>query len=173
MTEADVDFAFNFLREEHVAYARTPAPPQNIEGAQAWVTRSVTTPSIVPWVLEDSTGAGAGFINLQNYDPVAGVTEVGFLVVPAARRRGLATKALRAVTEWTFRNLPVHRVYLVHDLTNTGSCKAALASNYATEGILRSARPGPGGIRLDSEIHAITRADFEKGYPIASRGGAE
>lgn len=170
MTESDVDFAFSFLRDEQVAYARTPPPPQRLDGARSWVTRSLTSPSIVPWILEDQAGAGAGFINLQNFDPAWGVTEVGFLVVPSARRRGLATQALRAVTEWTFRTQSIHRMYLVHDVSNTASCRAALKANYQKEGINRSARPGPDGIRLDSELHAITRADIEKGYESVLTG---
>jgi|GEM_PF-3803901 len=162
MTESDADFAFSFLRDEQVAYARTPAPPQHFNQARSWVTQSLASPTVVPWILEDELGVGAGFISLQNFDPVMGVTEVGFLVIASARRRGLATAALRAVTEWTFANQPIHRMYLVHDVTNTASCRAALTANYPIEGTCRSARPGPDGTRLDCELHAITRADVEK-----------
>jgi RimJ/RimL family protein N-acetyltransferase len=162
MLESDADLAFTFLNDPGVTAARTRLPPQDFAGALAWVNDALSDAACVPWILESANDAGsAGFIALQSFDPTTGVAEIGFLVMPSARRKGLATKALRAVTEWAFATLDIHRVYLVHDTSNEGSCKAAVSAGYAIEGTCRSSRPRPDGTRADSELHARLRTDGE------------
>ena len=160
MLESDAELAFEFLNDPGVTAARTPLPPTDIEGALVWVKDALTDAACVPWILESADeGTGVGFIAIQGFDPTTGVGEIGFLVMPSVRRRGLATEALRAVTDWAFANLDVHRLYLAHDTANEGSCKAALSAGYAIEGTCRSSRPLPDGSRADSELHARLRTD--------------
>jgi RimJ/RimL family protein N-acetyltransferase len=162
MLESDGDLALTFLSDPGVTAARTPPPPSDFAGALVWMNDALTDAACIPWILESvHDGTGVGFIALQGFDPTTGVAEVGFLVMPSARRKGLATKALRAVTEWAFATLDVHRLYLVHDTSNEGSCKAALSAGYAIEGTCRSSRPRPDGTRADSELHARLRTDNE------------
>jgi len=157
----DVGLVFDLLNDPDVVRVRPAPPPADHSAALDWIRRSRSDQGIV-WVLEaTASGRGAGTIALQGYDPSMGVVEVGYLVCPWARRRGLATAALIAVTDWVFDALPIHRMFLVHDTANAASCKVAIAAGYVSEGILRGAQPGPNGTRIDQELHGVVRSDIE------------
>jgi RimJ/RimL family protein N-acetyltransferase len=69
-------------------------------------------------------------------------------VAPWARRRGAATAATRALTDWAFAN-GVARMELRTEPENTNSQRVALAAGYSWECLMRSAGDGPGGTRRD------------------------
>jgi [ribosomal protein S5]-alanine N-acetyltransferase len=81
---------------------------------------------------------------------------VGYTVAPFARRRGVAVKALRAVTAfgWTLSDL--FRIELYIEPWNVGSVRTAEAVGYAREGLLRSHQP-IGGRRADMLLYANLR----------------
>jgi len=64
--------------------------------------------------------------------------EIGYVVGPAARGRGVATRTLRLLTDWGFSGLGLHRIELWIDVTNTGSERVAERVGYEQEGVLRS-----------------------------------
>lgn len=63
--------------------------------------------------------------------------DVSYWVVPAARRRGLAGAAVRALASWAFGELGLHRLGLKHSTANEASCRVAGAAGFAPEGTLR------------------------------------
>jgi RimJ/RimL family protein N-acetyltransferase len=64
--------------------------------------------------------------------------EIGYVVGPAARGMGVATRTLRLLTGWGFAQLGLERIELWIDTTNTGSERVAERAGYAREGVLRS-----------------------------------
>jgi len=91
--------------------------------------------------------AGAGYLG----PPVAGVVEIGYSVVPEARRRGFATEIVEALTSRALLVDTVHRV-IAHTMdANTSSqrvlrrCGFLAAGPGAEPGLLRfeRARPQP------------------------------
>jgi RimJ/RimL family protein N-acetyltransferase len=64
--------------------------------------------------------------------------EIGYVVGPAARGKGVATRALRLLTEWGFADLGLERIELWIDTTNPGSERVAERAGYLREGVLRS-----------------------------------
>jgi RimJ/RimL family protein N-acetyltransferase len=83
-------------------------------------------------------------------DPVAdrllgviGLTEgvVSFEVVPAARNRGVATAALRALGPWAF-DAGHHRLEVLTTWANAAAQRVALSAGYQREGVRRGARAG-------------------------------
>jgi RimJ/RimL family protein N-acetyltransferase len=56
--------------------------------------------------------------------------QVGYWVAPWARRRGLATHALRLVTAWAFETLPLDTISLVTKIGNEPSERVAAAAGY-------------------------------------------
>jgi RimJ/RimL family protein N-acetyltransferase len=64
--------------------------------------------------------------------------ELGYLVVPKARGRGIATEALRALTAWAFDELDPVRIELLISPENTASRIVAERCGYTYEGTLRS-----------------------------------
>lgn len=157
----DVEATTELLNDPGVVAARTLPPPTDDAGTRAWINRAIDDPTCVPWLLESIDGRPAGFIALQGFDRPTAVTEVGYSVLPWARGRGLASRALAAISAWAFDTLGTHRIYLVHDVDNPASCRVAAHAGFRVEGVLRSARPRVNGTRVDSEIHGRTRADHE------------
>ena len=69
---------------------------------------------------------------------IAGEAELGYVVAQAARGRGLATRALRLLTDWSFARLRLERLELMISPANTGSERVAERAGYRFEGVLRS-----------------------------------
>lgn len=88
--------------------------------------------------------------------------EAACWVVPPARGRGVATRVLRAVTDWMFTHIGLHRVYLQHSTRNEASCRVAAGAEFLAAGTKRSA-----GLHLDSwhDMHLHARVNRERSRP--------
>jgi RimJ/RimL family protein N-acetyltransferase len=65
--------------------------------------------------------------------------EAGYWLVPEARGRGLAARALKLLTDWAFGPpLKLVRVGLSIDVGNVASQRTAERAGFAREGVLRS-----------------------------------
>ena len=95
------------------------------------------------------TGAGTGellgSLSLHRIDLDQRDAEIGYWTVPAARRRGIAVRAVQAAVRWGFTDLGVHRIQLFHAVENTASARVAERAGFTREGHLRrSHRYGDG-----------------------------
>jgi RimJ/RimL family protein N-acetyltransferase len=88
--------------------------------------------------------------------------ELGYLVVPAARGRGIATEALRALTAWAFEELDPVRIELLISSENIASRIVAERCGYTYEGTLRSTYVKP-GVWEDTEVWSLLAADPRPG----------
>ena len=117
-----------------------------------------------PRVVSKERGLGwtrdlLGNVTLINIDLEQATGEIGYRVAPWARNRGIATKALRAVTEWSFDALSLRRIQLFHSVANPASCRVAIKGAYQLEGTLRSAMVAGDGRRYDLHVHGrLSRA---------------
>ncbi|KQX69871.1 GNAT family N-acetyltransferase [Angustibacter sp. Root456] len=79
-----------------------------------------------------------GAIDWRNDHPLPqfSVLDVGYGVAPAARGRGVASRALRLLSDWLLApdGGDVRRVQLDHAVENEGSCRVALRAGFAVEG---------------------------------------
>jgi len=120
---------------------------------QRWHCRSVTDDEANDWIAawrvrwSGETGAGwavldagdvAGQISLRRIALADGLAEVSYWVLPAARGRRIAVRALAAVTAWSFETLRLHRVELCHSTANLASCRVARHAGFAAEGTKRA-----------------------------------
>jgi RimJ/RimL family protein N-acetyltransferase len=71
-------------------------------------------------------------------DRNARTLELGYVVAPAARGRGVATAALRALTDWAFLAEDALRIELLISVQNAASKRVAQRCGYVREGVLRS-----------------------------------
>jgi len=79
------------------------------------------------------------------------VGEVGCCLVPTARRRGLATEALRLLTEWSLAMLGLGRVQVFVAPENEPALRLAERAGFHREGVLRSYSEVDGE-RLDAVV---------------------
>jgi RimJ/RimL family protein N-acetyltransferase len=64
--------------------------------------------------------------------------EIGYLVAPAARGRGVAVRAVELLTRWGFDELGLLRLELRIDVQNPASEAVAQRSGYRLDGVLRN-----------------------------------
>jgi RimJ/RimL family protein N-acetyltransferase len=74
----------------------------------------------------------AGGVELTLVDDAR--ARVSYVVFPAWRRRGLATRAVRLATAWALAELPVRAVIAVVDARNVASLGVIRAAGYAPDG---------------------------------------
>lgn len=69
--------------------------------------------------------------------PPFSVADVGYSVLPFARRRGVASRALILLTGWLLSpdGGDFHRVQLDHAIENLGSCRVADRAGFTREGV--------------------------------------
>ncbi len=87
-----------------------------------------------------------------------GVGEIGYWVAPWARRRGVATTAVRLHAAWIFRH-GLARLELMTDPENVPSQRVALAAGFQREGVRRSGGFGAGDHRYDQVSYARLATD--------------
>lgn len=117
-----------------------PAAPTDTAAAVAFIQRQherARTGTGYSFAITDAgTGVALGHIGLW---PIAGGrASIGYWVAASARRRGIATAALRLVTTWAMTALRLDRLELYVEPWNKGSWRTAELAGYTREGLLRS-----------------------------------
>jgi RimJ/RimL family protein N-acetyltransferase len=90
-------------------------------------------------------------------DQTAREAELGYILAPAARGRGVATEALRLLTQWAFAR-GLQRVELRIDTDNAASRRVAERCGYVYEGLLRSVH-FKDGLRADMLVYSRLPGD--------------
>jgi RimJ/RimL family protein N-acetyltransferase len=98
-------------------------------------------------------GAVVGQISLRRIDLVEGLADVSYWVLPGARGRGVAARALSALAGWGFTTLGLHRIEVSHSTRNPASCRVAVRAGFAPEGVKRSEARHADGWH-DMHLHA-------------------
>ncbi|MBN6055577.1 GNAT family N-acetyltransferase [Nonomuraea sp. RK-328] len=93
-----------------------------------------------------------------------GAVEIGYLVAPWARGKGVATAAVRAVTQWLF-DQGVHRVELQAGAENVASLRVALKAGFREEGRRRDARETRDGRLTDHVLFGRLALDAGEEAP--------
>ncbi|BCJ44589.1 hypothetical protein GCM10010168_14020 [Actinoplanes ianthinogenes] len=109
-----------------------------------------------------------GAVELDHLLPDLGTAQARFWVGPPARRRGVATAALRALSEQVFAGMPgmprLQRLELLIHQDNPVAQRVALAAGYLREGERRGALPNPAGGFDDVVVYARLAGD--SGEPV-------
>lgn len=143
-----------------------------------WMRRPLTTTDLARQAIEDRraawlAGASYGFaifeagsdeaatlaggLVIRSLAGGAGSGEVGYWVVPAARGRGVAPRALNAACEWIFclpRPQVLERLDLLHSVTNHASCRVAEKAGFPLAEVLP---PLPPDFPDDGHLHSRRR----------------
>ena len=106
----------------------------------------------------DGDGRFVGVALAFGIDRDEGEAELGYIVAPAKRGRGLATAILRALTDWAFAETGVERIRLVVDVENPASLRVAERAGYVREGVMRSVY-FKNGRRIDAWLLSRLRSD--------------
>ena len=98
---------------------------------------------------DDVVGAGM----LHHLDTERRIVEIGYFVLPGARRRGFGTVIARTLAEHAF-SLGVERVAAYVNVGNTASERVLERAGFTREGVVRSL-PKPDGQRVDKTLFSL------------------
>lgn len=144
---------------------RTTAATEDIEtteGTEATAATAATDTTETTGTVADSPallGALLGALTVRWTDRSDGLGMIGYWLLPAARGRGLATRAAVAATDWAFRTAEVRRLELAHAVENDASCRVAVRCGFPAEGTLRASYRFGDGEYHDEHLHARLATD--------------
>ncbi|MEW2406144.1 GNAT family N-acetyltransferase [Streptomyces griseoviridis] len=127
-------------------------------------------------VTDAATGATLGHISVEAINPVMRTGRIGYWVLPEARGRGVASRALAVVSRWALTELGLQRLELGHAIGHEASCRVAERCGYPYEGTLRGAMFEAGRVDRfrDMHLHGRTAQDPEPELkPYAEDGGGD
>ena len=96
------------------------------------------------FAVEDHGGRSLGLAVAPRIERDARTAELGCVVLAEERGRGVATEALRLLTDWAFAELDAVRLELMISVENEASRHVAERCGYVLEGVLRSVYVKPG-----------------------------
>ncbi|MGN5637406.1 GNAT family N-acetyltransferase [Streptomyces sp. AC154] len=173
--EADIGPLIEAFRDPALRRGAS-GPMESAEGVRAWLElqRSgwITGERLGFAVQEERSGPGAGALAggvavsalagsvvIERGDSGQGSAEVGYWTVAPARGRGVAPRALEAVTRWAFENFAadgLERVNLLHQVDNSASCRVAEKARY---GFCRVVPALPPSFPLPGHLHVRRAGD--------------
>jgi RimJ/RimL family protein N-acetyltransferase len=109
-------------------------------------------------IVDEADGEFLGIAVVPRIDRVARTAELGYVVAPSARGRGVASEALRLMTEWAFGELGMERLELLISVENEASKRVAARCGYVREGVMRS-HYVKGELREDTELWSRLPSD--------------
>jgi len=122
-------------------FTRVPVPPPedfpemwfaSYEAGRADGTREAFA------IVDAGSGGFLGIAVAPRIDRETRTAELGYVIAPHARGRGVATEALRQLTAWAFETLDPMRLELLISVENDASKRVATKAGYAYEGTLRN-----------------------------------
>lgn len=158
--ERDVDMVRDLSTDPYVPLVGTLPAHAELAQARSWVDRQherLTTGLGYSFCVADVVDDRAlGQAGLWLTAVGQGRAAAGYGVAPAARGRGVAADALRALTGFAWTDPRLHRVELYVEPWNTASLRTAERAGYLREGLLRSHQV-IGGRRADMVVLAALR----------------
>ncbi len=134
---------------------------ESVEEASDWIDawrERWQAESNASWALVGDDGRVRGQIALRGVNLGMGASEVSYWVVPVARGRGIASAALTRLATWSFDELGLRRLWLMHAVDNAPSCKVAVRAAFEPEGTLREALRHTDGWH-DMHVHGRLASD--------------
>lgn len=155
LSEAHLDALAEMALDPDVQrFTRVPVPPPP-DFARTWLGRydaGRRAGTREGWAAVDAAdGRFLGMAAVPKIDREARTAELGYLVAPAARGRGVATAMLAWLTRWALEDLGALRLELLISVDNEASKQVARRCGYTFEGVLRSLHVKQ-DIRQDTEM---------------------
>ena len=140
-------------------FTRVPEPPPD-DFAETWLAlyedaRENGTREAFAAVREDGELLGLGLV--PTFDRDGREAELGYIVAPEHRGRGVGAAILRELTDWAFTQ-GIERAELFIDVRNPASEGVARRAGYVREGTLRSVHH-TGGRRIAATVWSRLPSD--------------
>lgn len=162
MTMRDAGDMFEYSRDPEVARHVLWDAHRNIGETRAYIRytlRKYRAGEPASWAIElNETGRVIGTIGFMWYQRDNNAAEVGYSLARAYWNQGLMTEALRAVLDFAFKTMRLHRVEAQHEVENPASGAVMRKAGMSYEGTLRQ-RLFNKGRYVDVALYAALRGD--------------
>lgn len=122
-----------------------------------WIARESLVYGV--WALDESELYGG--ISIHSFDWKVPTGEIGYFLQKNARGRGIATEALRLLTDLGMRAVGLNRMWATCDAANEGSWRLLERVGYKREGHLRSERRNPQGNLRDTFVYGMLAREWQ------------
>lgn len=158
--ERDVPMLMDLSTDPYVPKIGTLPANASREEALAYIGRQAdrleTGAGYSFCVADRETDEARGTAGLHLTAVAAGRASAGYSVAPRSRGRGIAGRALTALTRFAWSHQALHRVELYIEPWNLASVRTAERAGYVREGLLRSHQE-IGGRRVPMLLYAAIR----------------
>lgn len=135
----------------------------SMEAASRWVAQQIQrreAEAAFAFAVVDGAEEVLGNMSVGAVDRRHATGWVSYWTTPAARGRGVAARACRALSRFAFDEEGLFRLELGHRVNNPASCRVATAAGFLVEGLERQ-KLSYDGVRYDVELHARLATDPE------------
>lgn len=132
--------------------------PYTPPDADRWLDRVLADPSRPDFAIASARELVGGIGLTPQEDVYRRSAEIGYWLGEPFWGRGIATRAVRALTDWAFAELDLVRIYATVFANNPASTRVLEKAGYALEGRLRKSITKLGAT-LDSRLYAAVRPD--------------
>lgn len=144
----------------YLTWAPHASPEETRQLLSLWCA-SYESPSTYNWVMEYK-GTPIGNISVVKLSETSEYAELGYCMSRAWWNRGLMSEAAKAVIDFLFSEVGVHRVEIAHAVQNPASGRVAQKCGLTLEGTKRESFRAADGAFLDIAFYGITRSEWEK-----------
>jgi RimJ/RimL family protein N-acetyltransferase len=136
-TAADADAMTAACQDPEIPrWTRVPAPYRRAD-ALAWITASelvLDAGLSIDWLAVDAEDRVLASVAVMQIDREHGSGEIGYWVAREARGRGVATRAVRLVAEWTTSELGLTTLEIAVHEDNAASIRVARSAGFTQAG---------------------------------------
>lgn len=156
----------HWLSDERVADNRINAAHKTISETLERVNKIVTgyeSKEFCYWAIKlKDSGELIGEIDLYDFDKVTENCEVSYSLGYEWWNRGYGTEALRAIVEFGFRKMNLHKISAAHNTDNPASGRLMSKAGMAQEGIIRDMIRNSKNQYKDCAVYGILQDEYNK-----------
>jgi len=160
--ERDVDMVMNLATDPYLPQIGSLSGNADADQAREFIARQwgrlAQGAGFSFCVADARTGDALGTAGLWLAGLAEGRATIGYSVAPRSRGRGVAGRALTALTAFAWTIPDLHRIEAYIEPWNIASLSTAEIGGFRREGLLRS-HQSIGGRRVDMLLYAAVRAD--------------
>jgi ribosomal-protein-alanine N-acetyltransferase len=140
--DADHAELWHAWRQDPFARKYNPFAPSPVEALRERLSKAASDLSLFGqaenfiWLLMEGDQV-VGNLNLHNINPMMLTAELGYMISPESRGKGLATFCVRWLTRHCFENTPLRKLIAYVHEDNLPSRRVLEKSGYQAEGLLR------------------------------------
>jgi [ribosomal protein S5]-alanine N-acetyltransferase len=158
----------HWLSDERVSDNRVSAAHQSVSQTEKRLTKIVSdykNEEFCYWAIKLKESAELiGEIDLYDIDKVTGNCEVSYSLGYEWWNKGYGTEALRAIVEFGFRHMNLHKISAAHNTDNPASGRIMSKAGMVQEGTIRDMIRNSKDQYKDCAVYGILQEDYRKNW---------